>query len=717
MRIVTGTLRSHGRRIVASAVIIAAGVFGMSSLWRLWQKAGAAKLLSIEEIEPEACDRPTGSELLTAQTPNLFSTFESVAVHAQDANAAQNAATGEKTNPPVRQILDTAPIYSSVAVDTNRDEVYLQDSNLWSIRVFSRTDNAKPGDPPTEPRRVIMGENTALQFNSCVWVDPAAGDVYSVENDTGNIIAVYPREATGDVKPKRVLKVTHRAYAMMINAENKELFLSVQFPPQVAVYSKDASGDDKPLRLLEGPHTRLADSHGIAVDPKRKLMFVDNWGNISDLKVAGTGRFELPSISVYDINASGDTPPLRVIQGPKTRLDWPGVLSIDQDTGDLYVANDVDQSIIVFHSTDQGDVAPARVIKGANTRLNYPVGIFVDSKNKEVWATNIGNSSATVYPLMGNGDVAPLRTIRSADANKQSLRFGKTSALVYDSKREEIMIPNCVIHPQIASFSRLAGANTPPVRVLEGQKTRISRTMHGFAYDSAHDEVVVTSPLAQAILVFRGGAKGEEEPIRIIQGPHTQIQGDYPGTGANDRVSVDSVNGEYYMYSTPNQILVFDRTGNGDVPPKRILGGSETQIRGRSNSMVDTVRNLLVVNSRNKLLIFDRTASGNVKPKGIIEGPKANLNTMETFQVYPPKGLVIVANRAGAVGAWSDEVYGDVAPKFLIPVKQLTGYDALGIALDPVHKEVMFSSAASERSHPTNGIMNTVMTFSWPEVF
>ena len=106
--------------------------------------------------------------------------------------------------------------------------------------------------------------------------------------------------------------------------------------------------------------------------------------------------------------------------------------------------------------------------------------------------------------------------------------------------------------------------------------------MHGFAYYAIHDEIVVTSPLAQAILTFRGGANGEEPPIRVIQGPHTQIQGDYPGTGANDRVSVDPVNGEYYMFSTPNTILVFDRMGNGDVAPKRALGGPNTLIQGRA---------------------------------------------------------------------------------------------------------------------------------------
>ena len=68
--------------------------------------------------------------------------------------------------------------------------------------------------------------------------------------------------------------------------------------------------------------------------------------------------------------------------------------------------------------------------------------MFVDTKNKELWASNLGNSSATVYPLTANGDAAPLRTIRSAPQGKASLRFGKTQAVAYDSKREEILVPN-----------------------------------------------------------------------------------------------------------------------------------------------------------------------------------------------------------------------------------------------------------------------------------
>ena len=43
------------------------------------------------------------------------------------------------------------------------------------------------------------------------------------------------------------------------------------------------------------------------------------------------------------------------------------------------------------------------------------------------------------------------------------------------------------------------------------------------AYDDVHDEIVVPQPQAQAIMTFRGGANGEEPPIRVIQGSLTQL--------------------------------------------------------------------------------------------------------------------------------------------------------------------------------------------------
>lgn len=399
-----------------------------------WVEHPGAKLLSIEEVPDasDACYRPDAQ----ASSQSLFSEFAEPTVYAQD------AATVDINRQPVRDILDTAPIYSSVGVDVEHNEVFLQDSNTWSIRVFSRLDNAKPGAPPTEARRVISGPKSDVQFNSCVYIDPASGDIYSVENDIGDTIVVFNHDATGDPEPKSKLKVTHRAFEIAIDNEDQEMFLSVQYPPQVAVYRKGASGDEKPKRVIIGDKTKLSDSHGLAIDTKNKLLYINNWGNISDYRVPGSGRFEDPSITVFALNADGDVAPLRIIKGPKTQLDWPGAMSVNPDTGELYVANDMGQSIIVFPLDAEGDVAPTRAIKGPKTGISYPTGVFVDSKNKEVWVSNLGNSSATVYPVMANGDVAPLRTIRSAEDNKASLRFGKTQALVYDPIRQEILVPN-----------------------------------------------------------------------------------------------------------------------------------------------------------------------------------------------------------------------------------------------------------------------------------
>lgn len=243
--------------------------------------------------------------------------------------------------------------------------------------------------------------------------------------------------------------------------------------------------------------------------------------------------------------------------------------------------------------------------------------------------------------------------------------------------------------------------------------------MHGFAYDSIHDEIVVTSPLAQAVLSFRGDADGEEPPLRVIQGPHTQIDG--PPNLGNDRVSIDPVHDEIYVPAVPASVLVFDRKASGDAAPKRVLSGPETQfqapgIRGMVTVAVDPVHNLLVVNHDNSLLIFDRTANGDAKPLRVIKGPKSGLATISSFQIYAPKGWIVAAGQGGFIGVWSVNDNGDVPPRWKIPVEQLTGYVASGIALDPAHKEMMLS-CAGQRVRPRSGIANAVLTFSWPEIF
>jgi len=269
------------------------------------------------------------------------------------------------------------------------------------------------------------------------------------------------------------------------------------------------------------------------------------------------------------------------------------------------------------------------------------------------------------------------------------------------------------MHPQIAAFARLAKENDPPVRTLQGQKTKISRAMHGFAYDAVNDEIVVTSPIAQAVLFFRGGADGEEEPIRVIQGPNTGLLGS--SSGSLDQVSVDAVNNEIYVPSTTRKaVLVFPRDANGDVPPKRILNGVFM------NSVVDPVHNLLIVGFPGGVKIFDRTASGDAKPLREIKGPL--LGGWGNLAVYPPRNLIISGCEPAfastlSLCAWDINDSGDAPPRFKLPVSELTKYQPSGIALNPQYKEVIVSASGQERQPRRPEVMNAVLTFSWPEVY
>lgn len=360
----------------------------------------------------------------------------------EEREAAEARAHGARS--PVRTIRDTAPTYSAVAVDASSNEVILQDNNLWEYQVFDRLAPMPAGpNDITPPKRTVRGDKTLIQFNNGLYVDPE-GDIFSVESDTGDRMVRFPLDANGDVPPKAVLHTPHRVYNLAGAESRQEIFATVEYPPEVAVYRKDASGEDQPLRVLQGDATGLDAPHGIAVDEKDQLLFVNTWGHHSDVSVAGTGKWFPPAIKVYPLTASGDTIPLRVITGDKTELDWPAAMKFDPDSGALYIANDIGQSVLVFAgaASAQGDVAPSRVIHGPSTRLRNPTGVALDLKNKELWVSNLGNSSATVYPLDANGDVSPLRVIRSAEESKRGVNFGRTAAVTYDPIRQEILVPN-----------------------------------------------------------------------------------------------------------------------------------------------------------------------------------------------------------------------------------------------------------------------------------
>ena len=255
--------------------------------------------------------------------------------------------------------------------------------------------------------------------------------------------------------------------------------------------------------------------------------------------------------------------------------------------------------------------------------------------------------------------------------------------------------------------------------------------MHGLAYDDLHDEIVVPVALSGAVLVFRGGATGDEAPLRVIQGSKT-------GMIRPQTVEVDPVHNEIVAAdSSSRAILVYDRMGNGNVEPLRKIGGSKTLFRDIIGIAVDPARNLILASTRSTdgfsgILIFDRMANGNVAPLRKIGGPLTGaLGAFRQLKVDSERGMVYLAvqsyrrasatpqkaadlytneaslkrlraheeseddrpardpfTSAGFIGAWSLDDDGNVPPRAIIrgPSVGTTGF--AGVAFSARHGEL-----------------------------
>ncbi len=408
---------------------------------------GSPQLVSIEPM-PQADGEMCQWEPASANA----SLFEMLQNDRPAANRTPEAgASVDLDRAPERTIRDPNPSFSAIAVEPKNNMLVVTDENLFRVLEYNRQDNTPQKATMTEPKRIIGGNMTKAEMLCGVYIDPNTLDTYVVNNDTQDWLAIFSHDQRGNVPPSRVLAVPHGTFGIAVDEDRQELYLTVQHQNEIIVYRKMASGNEKPLREIFGDDTGMEDPHGIALDLKDDLIFVSNHGSVSyrgsDSQSRrgfkrGSGQFHPPSITVYKRDSNGNVKPLRTIQGDKTRLNWPMQIGVDAERGELYVANDMDHSIVVFKTNDQGNVAPTRVITGPKTHIKNPTGIALDLKNNELWVASMGNHTATVFPITANGDVAPKREIRGGPADELSLMIGNPGAVGYDSKREQILVPN-----------------------------------------------------------------------------------------------------------------------------------------------------------------------------------------------------------------------------------------------------------------------------------
>ena len=356
---------------------------------------------------------------------------------------------------PIRTIWDRYPMFAGVAVDSVNDQVVLTDDNLRSVLVYDRN---TPGSSEqiTEYSRRIAGPSTRLSSVCGVAVDPENQEIYVLNTDAGDNMLVYSYDQSGDAAPLRELSVDHGGWGMFLDHKNNnELFFTIQHLNKISVYRPNAEGREEPDRYIQGPNTKLVDPHGIFVDALNDEIVVTNHHSAHRIETGvvaaalkfryllqSTGHYELASVTVYSRTAEGNVAPLRTIQGPKTRLNLPLGVAVDAERDVILVANDQTHSVLAFARTAQGNVEPLYTIEGPATGLKNPGGLHLDLKNNEIWVTNWGDHSVTIYDRDARGNAAPLRTIRAAPKGEPLAGLGTPSAVAWDSRRDELLVPN-----------------------------------------------------------------------------------------------------------------------------------------------------------------------------------------------------------------------------------------------------------------------------------
>jgi hypothetical protein len=263
-----------------------------------------------------------------------------------------------------------------------------------------------------------------------------------------------------------------------------------------------ASGSSKPVRVIHGQSTKLTRTgHGLAYSAARDELF--------------SSEAQAAAIVVFKGDADEETPPLRTIQGAKTRMHQPWGTAVDDPHQELMVADYGTGNILIYPITADGEAEPSRVIGGMKARMRGLSGIATDPPRDLVLAASFSSR-----PVSGGGDANPFST------KFESLPYGG-----------------------IFMFKRTDNGNVAPLRAILGPKTGLIGSAQVAAFGGR-------------IYVPAGN---------IDYRPVYDVTNTYPRKGCTGPPYGPLAYGGDHPF-----IGVWDITDNGDVPPRAVIYGPAT---------------------------------------------------------------------------------------------------------------------------------------------
>jgi len=206
----------------------------------------------------------------------------------------------------------------TIAVDPIHDEIMVGDTTARAILVFDRKTQ---GD--VAPKRVLYGDNTKLLDVVGVAVDPIRNVIIAASRSaTTTGIITFNRTDNGNAVPRTIISGRNTGLAhfrqVAVDPESGRIFLAQQ------------SMQEKQLEPYRADQPRTEEE-------------------FTKAQRSSSGRVGPGFVGVWDINDNGDIAPRALIQGPASRLISPGGIALDPKRGMIYAIDGGSSGYFAYH--------------------------------------------------------------------------------------------------------------------------------------------------------------------------------------------------------------------------------------------------------------------------------------------------------------------------------------------------------------------------------
>ncbi|MFO0837037.1 MAG: hypothetical protein U1D55_00800 [Phycisphaerae bacterium] len=203
----------------------------------------------------------------------------------------------------------------------------------------------------------------------------------------------------------------------------------------VAVFALDASGNAAPKRVISGVSTGMSLPIGVASDTQNNLYVANRTGS---------------TVTVYPLGADGDTTPTRTLTA--AGMGSPEGLAVGPGD-DLFVAtcptcgSGGGGESGIFHFSNNALTSDFKIGGTTNTNTGFtgPASIALD-ENRNLFVANVFGGNVQVFPPGASGDTLPIRSFSpGASLNVQAMAYGNNAVF--------LSVPGGVINQYVATVT------------------------------------------------------------------------------------------------------------------------------------------------------------------------------------------------------------------------------------------------------------------------